>query len=197
MAGFMKVVRDFALLIARLGLGAIMVANGWRRWQVEGVQTQVTYLEQFATPFPEVMVWGSIILELLGGLLLLFGVLTPLIGVAVVVQQVMIVVWTNWWQGFFHENNGFEFNIALACLGLIFVAFGGGRGAVDQLFKRPPREEESDELILEEPKKRRRGRNQDQSGPTESQQQRARATGSKEPGADEPAEDSNAGLGLF
>lgn len=137
MSGFLKVLRDLALLIARIGFGAVLVFRGWRRWTSEGgMASQVDYLAQFQTPMPEVMAWGGTLLEIIGGLFLIFGLLTPVVALAVVVQQGMVIAWTKWFRGPWLENGGYEYNVIQAALALLLAVFGAGRLAIDQLFKR-------------------------------------------------------------
>lgn len=143
MSGFLRIFRDFALLIARIGLGAVLVFRGWRRWTSEGgMQAQADHLRQFQTPQPEVMAWGGTLLEIVGGLFLIFGLLTPLVAAAVLVQQALIISYTKWFRGPWLENGGYEYNVIQACLALVLVAFGGGRLAIDQLFKRTKDEDD-------------------------------------------------------
>ena len=143
---FLQFLRDLVLLIARAGLGAILIAHGWRRWQEQGIQQQIDYLNQFSTPYPTVAAWGSIILELVGGIFLVVGALTPLVALAVVAQQVLIICYTNWFKSPYLLDaggryvGGYEYNVALGLLALVFVVFGGGQAAVDRLFRRGPAE---------------------------------------------------------
>lgn len=137
MSGLLKVLRDLALLIARVAFGALLVFRGWRRWTSEGgMPAQVDYLRQFNAPVPEVMAWGATLLEIIGGVFLIFGLLTPLVALAVLVQQVMIIAWTKWFEGPWAENGGYEYNIIQAALALLLTVFGAGRLAIDQLFRR-------------------------------------------------------------
>lgn len=137
MSAFLSIVRDVALLIARVALGAALVFRGWRRWTSGGgMQGQTDYLHQFQAPLPAVLAWGGTLLEIIGGLFLIFGLLTPLVAAAVIVQQVLIISYTKWFRGPWLENGGYEYNLIQACLALVLVAFGGGRIAIDQLFKR-------------------------------------------------------------
>lgn len=145
MSSFLKVLRDVALLIARIALGGVMLAHGWRRWQVDGVGKQIEYLQQFDTPYANWAVWGSIILELVGGLFLIVGVLTPLVALAFVVQQVLIIVWAKWFAGPYLSDGGWEYNLILAALGLVFLVFGAGRASVDQLFRSGSKDEVPEE----------------------------------------------------
>jgi putative oxidoreductase len=145
MARFLQVVRDLALLLARVGLGGILIAHGWRRWQQLGIDSQVAYLRQYATPFPQYAAWGATVLELVGGVLLVVGLLTPLVAAAVVVEQVLIVAWTSWYKGLWLTKvqgaaatwaGGWEYNVMIGVLALLFVVFGAGRISVDRLFRR-------------------------------------------------------------
>jgi putative oxidoreductase len=142
---FLQVVRDLALLLARIGLGGILIAHGWRRWQDQGIDSQVAFLRQYATPFPQYAAWGGTLLELIGGILLIVGLLTPLVAAAVVAEQALIVAWTSWYKGLFLTkvqgatatwNGGYEYNIVIGVLALLFVVFGAGRISVDRLFRR-------------------------------------------------------------
>lgn len=142
MSTFLQVLRDIALLLARIGLAAILLIHGWRRWRELGVPSQVEYLRQFSTPYPEVAAYGAIVVELVGGLFLLVGALTPLVALAVVVQQVLTVCYTNWYRGPYLIDTegtflgGYEYNVALGVLALLFVVFGAGGASIDRLFRR-------------------------------------------------------------
>ncbi len=144
MTQLLRVLQDLALLVARVGLGAILVMHGWRRWQEQGLQQQVDYLGQFGTPYPTVAAWGGVLLELIGGAFLIVGALTPLVALALLVEQVLIVCYTNWYKGPYLLDaqgqylGGYEHNVALGLLALLFVVFGAGRIAVDQMFRRAP-----------------------------------------------------------
>jgi putative oxidoreductase len=150
MARFLQVVRDLALLLARIGLGGILIAHGWRRWQDQGIDSQVAYLRQYATPFSQYAAWGGTLLELIGGVLLIVGALTPLVAAALIAEQVLIVAWTSWYKGLYLTDvqgraatwhGGFEYSIVIGLLALMFVVYGAGRISVDQLFRRSRRTE--------------------------------------------------------
>jgi len=144
MRQFLQVLRDLALLLARVGLGGILIAHGWRRWQVQGIQQQIDYLSQFGTPYPQVAAWGAILLELVGGIFLVVGALTPLVALAVLAQQVLTICYTNYYKGPYLLNasggyaGGYEYNVSLGLLALLLLVFGAGRASIDQLFRRTP-----------------------------------------------------------
>jgi putative oxidoreductase len=144
----LQVLRDLALLIARLGLGGILILHGWIRWQGpgQGVQKQIDYLAQFGVPYPTVAAWGAITVEIVGGLFLAIGALTPVVALAVLIEQILIIAYTNWYKGPDLLTSGgtyaggYEYNVALGLLALLLMLFGAGRISVDQLFRRPKSE---------------------------------------------------------
>ena len=152
MAGFLSFLKSLGLLIARFGLGGILLLHGWIRWNA-GVQKQIDYLTQFRTPYAEIVAWGAIIFELVGGVLLIVGALTRIVGLGVLIEQILIIAYTNWYKwpptllnADSTYKGGYEYNVALGLLGLLLFAMGGGAVSIDRLFRRKkPTTEEEDE----------------------------------------------------
>ena len=151
MASFLSFLQNFGLLVARLGLGGILLLHGWMRWNA-GVQKQIDYLTQFRTPYAEVAAWGSIIFELVGGALLIVGALTRFVGLGVLIEQILIIAYTSWYKwpptllnpdGTY--KGGYEYNVAIGLLGLLLFVMGAGAVSIDRLFRRKPPLEEDDE----------------------------------------------------
>jgi putative oxidoreductase len=144
MSAFLQVLRDLALLLARIGLGWILIMHGWRRWQELGIASQADYLRQFGTPYAEYAAWGATIIELVGGIFLIVGALTPLVAAAVLVEQVLIIAYTNWYKGLRLTAadgswaGGYEYNVVIGLLALLLLVYGSGRFGVDRLFRRSP-----------------------------------------------------------
>jgi len=130
-----NVVQDIGLLVARLTLGLVLVAHGWQRF-THGVGPTVDTLKQYGLPEPQLFAWGATVLEVIGGALLIFGLLTPIVAAFVVAEQVMVVAWLRWHNGLWEATTGIEYPVALAALALILVVFGAGRTGVDMLFRR-------------------------------------------------------------
>ena len=152
MASFLSFLQSFGLLVARLGLGGILLLHGWMRWNA-GLQEQINYLTQFRAPYAEVAAWGSIIFELVGGVLLIVGALTRLVGLGVLIEQILIIAYINWYKwpptllnadGTY--KGGYEYNVAIGLLGLLLFVMGAGAVSIDRLFRRkkPPLEDEDE-----------------------------------------------------
>ena len=163
MAGFLRVVRSLALLLARIGLGGILILHGWRRWHQLGMHSQIAYLQTFATPFAGYAAWGGTAVELVGGLFLILGVLTPLAAAAVVAEQVLIIAYTSWYKGWSLTDvhgtqaswaGGWEYNVIIGVLALLLVTHGSGAVGIDRLFRR--RRTEGADEVADEPQPRQR-----------------------------------------
>jgi putative oxidoreductase len=78
------------------------------------------------------------VVEFGSAILLVFGLGARLAGVALFGDMVMAMITVTWANGINSETltPGYEFNMALAVLALVMVAFGAGRFSVDALLDR-------------------------------------------------------------
>ena len=78
-----------------------MFWHGLTRWlfTADGVPKYVDYLGQFAVPYTIYAGWGVTILELVGGIFLILGALTRVVALLALVQQVLLISYTNYWRG--------------------------------------------------------------------------------------------------
>ncbi|MHA6513741.1 DoxX family protein [Tessaracoccus sp. Z1128] len=149
MREFKRVMRDIALLVARIVAGVTLVAHGWHRWQETGLDVQVALVEATGLPNAAALVVATVAFELIGGVLLVFGLATPLVGLGMAVLNVAIIVTTKADGAFYAHLGGWEYNAIQAALGLMFLVYGSGRAGLDNLFVRP--KDEHDSLIAESP----------------------------------------------
>src|SRR5699024_2296639 len=78
--GFPTVARDIVTVIARIGLGAIVIAHGWQKFNEWTVAGAAESFSQMGVPLPDLAAPFSTFVELIGGALLILGALTPLVG---------------------------------------------------------------------------------------------------------------------
>lgn len=127
------------LLITRLVLGVVLLVRGWQRWQVTGLDFQADYLRRSATPYADQLAVAAVFLEIGGGVLLIIGLLTPVVATLLLIEQVLIVVWTKWFKGLSlsgQYGDGWEYTAVTACVCLIFLVYGAGKVSVDGLLRR-------------------------------------------------------------
>lgn len=130
--------RHIAMMLARVAVGVLLVLRGWYRWNTAGVDTQISILTDAGMPAPELFGWLVLLFELGGGVLLIFGLFTPLVGLGMVVLNVGIIVLRKMDAIFIHDG-GLEYNLTMAAIGILFMAFGSGKLGADALFF-PPKE---------------------------------------------------------
>lgn len=150
MSGFASFLQSIGLLIARLGTGGILLMHGITHWTGanQGVANLTTRYAEVGALYPEVGAWATIIFELVGGVFLIVGALTRFVGVGLVVLSVLTICYFSWWAGpdllnaDGTYNGGYEYDVALGLLGLLFFVFGGGAVSIDRLFRRKKPEED-------------------------------------------------------
>ena len=136
MKAFIRVLKDIALMLARIVMGFIMVTHGWHRWQNEGIAAEAGILEQAGIPNPGLMVWLLIGFEVVGGIFLIFGLATPAIGLGLMVLNIGIIL-TLRSHTFYVHNSGWEYNAVMTIVGLMLMTHGAGRIGLDNLFRTP------------------------------------------------------------
>ena len=136
MKAFIRVLKDIALMLTRIIMGVIMVTHGWHRWQNEGITAEANILEHAGIPNPGLMVWLLIGFEVIGGIFLIFGLATPVIGLGLMVLNIGIIL-TLRSHNFYVHNSGWEYNAVMTIVGLMLMTHGAGRIGLDNLFRTP------------------------------------------------------------
>lgn len=121
----------YSWTILRVVVGFIMAAHGWQK--ASDIVAWTGNLSQMGFPMPEVLAYLSVAGELLGGLGLLVGLLTPIaaFGVAAVTATAVFVVHLN--NGLFAKDGGFEYPLTILVVALFFMANGAGPCSLDTL----------------------------------------------------------------
>ncbi|MFT3875656.1 MAG: DoxX family protein [Propioniciclava sp.] len=126
------------LFLVRVVVAAIMAVHGAQKLlNLQGTTGMMTSL---GLPQPGLAALALGTVEVLAGAALLFGVLTRLAGLGVLVVMagalVMVLGWPASMIGY--EGYGFaaEFEVLLAALGIMFMFVGAGRWSVDARFAR-------------------------------------------------------------
>lgn len=134
----------FVLLVARLAFAALLLGRAWWRWAIEGMDGQVARLVEFNIPQPELVAWGTVLLEGIGGAMLALGLLTRVVAALVAIENILIIVLIRWGFGLYLNDGGFEYNLALAAIGLVFLAVGTRYAGLDALLFRKRRNADED-----------------------------------------------------
>ncbi|WP_295627244.1 DoxX family protein [uncultured Corynebacterium sp.] len=127
------VVRDVLALIARLGLGAVVLAHGWQKlfdWTIAGTQAG---FEGMGAPAPTITAWIAAIVEFVGGILIIAGAFQPIVGIILALQMLGAWIIAHTGAGMFVDNGGPELVIAIGAAALFMAALGSGRFSVDAI----------------------------------------------------------------
>ena len=127
--------QDVVLLIARLALGAVMVAHGWQKLDQGGLGGTADGFEAMGIPLAPAAAAFAIAIELGGGILVLLGALTPVVGVLWALNMAG-ALWFVHRDAFFAADGGYEFVLILATFGLVLAVTGAGRLSVDHMVGR-------------------------------------------------------------
>lgn len=127
--------QDVGLLVARLALGAVMIAHGWQKLDQGGLGGTADGFEAMGIPLAPAAAVFAIAIEIGGGVLVLLGALTPVVGVLWALNMA-----GAWWfvhrDAFFAADGGYELVLVLGVLGLVLAVTGAGRLSVDRFLTR-------------------------------------------------------------
>ena len=126
---------DLGLLVLRLGLAAIMLAHGYQKLVLQGNYsfgaTQAGFA-QMGVPLPQVAGIAIILLELVGGLAMVFGLLTVIVGICYAAAMAVAILYVHLANGFFVADNGYELAGLTGVVALVLAISGAGRLSLDR-----------------------------------------------------------------
>ena len=126
---------DLGLLILRVIVGLTFAAHGAQKmfgwWGGAGWEGWQAVMVRLGFRPPALFGALSIGAEVGAGLLLAVGFLTPLAGLALIGQEIVIIAKSHWARGFWNRDNGFEFPLALFAGTVAIALMGPGRASLD------------------------------------------------------------------
>jgi putative oxidoreductase len=126
---------NLALLVLRGAVGAVLLAHGINHVVGGGkIPGTARWFEGLGMRPGVVHAWLASITEIVAGVLLIVGLLTPFAGAGVV--GVMVVAWITNHRGngffIFRPGEGWEYVMVLTACGVALAALGAGEWSLDQ-----------------------------------------------------------------
>ena len=126
---------DVGLLVLRLVVGLTFAAHGAQKafgwWSGPGYAGWTGAIGNMGWRPARLWALVSIAAELVAGLLLAIGLLTPLAAMALIGQSVVIVYGVHWPKGFWNAKGGLEFPLSLAAGAVAMALTGPGAISLD------------------------------------------------------------------
>lgn len=127
--------KDWAALLGRIVLAFMFVYSGYGK--LTGFDGTVGYIASKGLPMPQVLAGIAILIELGGGLLIVFGLKTRWAAVAFIAFLLVITpIFHNFWAAPTEQMMGQQINFMknVSILGgmLLLLGFGPGRYSVDK-----------------------------------------------------------------
>jgi len=135
----MKALENFVPAIGRILLSLIFVLAGYRK--LTTVAATVVQMAHQGIPYSNVLVWGAIAIELVGGLMLVAGLFTRCVAFALAIYTGVLALlfhayWTVPAAEARNQFNAFFEHLAMIGGMLYVVAFGPGAYSIDALLGR-------------------------------------------------------------
>lgn len=133
------VLGDVALLVARVAIGVVLLAHGWQKYNDYTLDGTTAAFADMGVPAPAAAALFATVVEILGGLALIVGVLTPVFAALNVLNLAGAFVIVHAGNGVFVENGGYELVLALIAGLVVVLILGAGRFSADELLSRRQR----------------------------------------------------------
>ncbi|OCH82132.1 DoxX family protein [Gordonia sp. UCD-TK1] len=125
------IVRSAGILIGRVALGVIFLAHGLQKFQQNGWTGPQTGFDMMGVPAASFSAFVVTWLEILGGIALIVGLLTPVVAALFTLDMIGALFIAHVDNGIWVSDGGYEFVLALGAGALLLAVIGAGRFSVD------------------------------------------------------------------
>lgn len=126
---------DFGLLIIRLVIGVLFIGHGAQKlfgwFGGYGIKGTGGWFESIGIKPGVTMAVVAGLTELIGGLLFVLGLLTPLAGIMIAGTMVMAIVKVHGANGLWSTQNGYEYNLTILAVTIGIALTGSGQYGLD------------------------------------------------------------------
>jgi putative oxidoreductase len=127
----------WGITVLRAVVGATFMMHGWEKLYAMGIPATAEFFGELGVPAPTLAAAGVGGLELVGGLALIFGLLTRLVAIPLAADMVTAIVLVHLPMGFFVADGGFEHALLLMVSAVALALNGSGAFALDSFVGMP------------------------------------------------------------
>lgn len=120
---------DLTLLLVRLVLGLTFLMHGLDK--LDDLNGTEQFFDSLGIPAPAVMAPFVALLEVVGGIALIVGLLAPLFALALAGDMLVAALTQHVDKGFFVQDGGYELVLVLGIASLGILLAGAGRFSLD------------------------------------------------------------------
>jgi putative oxidoreductase len=121
---------NWGIMLVRLMTGLVFAAHGYQKFAA-GLSSTVAFFEKVSVPFPSIMALVIAILELGGGILLILGLATRVLGCLFAIEMLVVTSWVEIPRGGWGAS---ELPRMLLVASVLLLLAGPGALALDRLW---------------------------------------------------------------
>ena len=122
---------DLAMTIIRIIVGIAFFAHGWQKVFIFGFEGTGGFFGSLGIPAAGFLAIVVSLLELLGGLALILGIGTRVVGLLLAIDMLVALFVVHLPNGFFVSENGYELVLILGTAALAFAITGASSLSLD------------------------------------------------------------------
>ncbi len=125
--------RGWGLTVLRIVVGIVFLVHGLQKLLVMGFGGVAGFFGSLGVPAPGLFAVLVTLVEVLGGLALIVGLLTRLAAILLALDMLVAILTVHLPNGFFVNNGGYEFPLVLLASCVALAVAGAGEAALDGL----------------------------------------------------------------
>lgn len=130
----LKLSSSFTILVARIVLGAVLIAHGWQKFHEWGISGPADSFAAMGVPAASLAAVVAAVIEFGGGILLIAGLFTRVVGALVALTMIGAGIFANHFTtGIFVSDGGWELVGVIAAAALLLAGVGAGTISLDRL----------------------------------------------------------------
>ena len=118
-------------VVLRVAVGIVFAQHGWQKLTMMGIPGVGGFFGSLGIPAPELAAIAVTVLELAGGIALILGIGTRIVGALLAVNMFVALLLVHLANGFFIEGGGIELVLTLFAASLFFALTGPGSLSLD------------------------------------------------------------------